>query len=136
LLKGGTHSYYDQPVAATIDRWMSHESIATQGHNSDKRSVISLGPIATKGHITLLQNKPSITVPLFKQCRAKKSMTLHCQDARPRKGSTLVTTNQCQVRMRFMAKVTLTGGTRHQCRSELRSSLTDTVIKDISVGYR
>jgi hypothetical protein len=71
-LRVGRHSYYDQPVAATIDRWMSHESIATQGHNSDKRSVISLGLVATKGHITLLQNKPLMTVPLFKQCRAKK----------------------------------------------------------------
>jgi hypothetical protein len=42
--------YYDQPVAATSDRWTSHEPVATQGHSSDRCSVISSGLITTKGH--------------------------------------------------------------------------------------
>jgi hypothetical protein len=42
--------YCDQPVAATNDRVPSHEPVATQDHNSDRRSVISSEPVATKGH--------------------------------------------------------------------------------------
>jgi hypothetical protein len=46
-----TRCYCHQPVAPMINHMTSHEPIATQGNNNDGHSMISLGPIATKGRL-------------------------------------------------------------------------------------
>jgi hypothetical protein len=43
-----THCYCDHLIVAMSYRVMSHESVATQGHNSNGRSMISSRPVATK----------------------------------------------------------------------------------------